>query len=101
MIYQHKNFILDTNQSGKGKLYVDGSLRFMGDPYIAIQMLLRFSENHPDVRAMFKQQLEMREKPRFTQSEKKVKEEPPEQPKPKVKPQRRSRSGMSKWAMSK
>ena len=66
--------------SGKGKLYVGGHLRFMGDPYVAIQMMLRFSKNHPDVRQMFKSQLEMREKPRFTKPEKRV-EEPPEPPK--------------------
>ena len=53
----------------KGKLYVNGWLRFMGDHYVAITMLLRFSENHPDVRAKFKTQLEMREKPRFTETE--------------------------------
>ena len=53
----------------KGKLYVNGWLRFMGDHYVAIQMLLRFSENHPDVREKFKTQLERREKPRFTETE--------------------------------
>ena len=57
----------------KGKLYVNGWLRFMGDHYVAIQMLLRFSENHPDVREKFKTQLEMREKPRFTETERNAK----------------------------
>ena len=56
--------------NGKGKLYVANRLRFMGDPYVAIQMLLRFSNNHPEVRKKFQQQLEMREKPRFANSEK-------------------------------
>lgn len=79
MIYQHKNFILDMDGS-KGKLYVGGQLRFMGDPYVAISMLLKFSDNHPDVRAKFKAQLEMREKPRFEEPEKRI-EEPPEPPK--------------------
>lgn len=69
MIYKHKNFELDMNGS-RGKLYVGGWLRFMGDPYVAIQMLLRFSNNHPEVRKKFQQQLEMREKPRFANSEK-------------------------------
>ena len=55
--------------NGKGKLYVGNRLRFMGDPYVAIQMMLRFSENHPDVRHMFRHQLEMREKPRFTKAD--------------------------------
>ena len=59
-------------KGNRGKLYVNGHLRFMGDPYVAIQMMLRFSENHPDVRHMFRHQLEMREKPKFTQSEKSI-----------------------------
>ena len=72
MIYQHKNLTLDMNDN-KGKLYVNGWLRFMGAHYVAIQMMLRFSENHPDVRHMFRHQLEMREKPRFTHSERSAK----------------------------
>ena len=75
--------------NGKGKLYVGNRLRFMGDPYVAITMMLRFSENHPDVRYMFRHQLEMREKPRFTKSDKPV-ETQPEPPK-KEKVMRRSR----------
>ena len=71
MIYRHNNFVLDMN-GNRGKLYVNGRLRFMGDPYVAIQMMLRFSENHPDVKYMFRHQLAMREKPRFTKSEKKT-----------------------------
>jgi hypothetical protein len=43
-------------------------------------MMLKFSENHPDVRYMFRHQLEMREKPRFTKSDKPV-ETQPEPPK--------------------
>jgi len=66
--------------NGKGKLYVGNRLRFMGDPYVAITMMLRFSENHPDVRHMFRHQLEMREKPRFTKADKPV-ETQPEPPK--------------------
>ena len=79
MIYQHKNFVLDMN-GRKAKLYRSGRLQFMGDPYVAIQMMLRFSENHPDVRHMFRHQLEMREKPRFTKADKPV-ETQPEPPK--------------------
>ena len=64
----------------KAKLYRNGRLQFMGDHYVAITMLLRFSENHPDVREKFKTQLEMREKPRFEEPKKRI-EEPPEPPK--------------------
>ena len=72
VIYRHNNIVLDMERGNRGKLYVNGHLRFMGDPYVAIQMMLRFSENHPDVRHMFRHQLEMREKPKFTQSEKSI-----------------------------
>lgn len=72
VIYRHNNIVLDMEKGNRGKLYVNGHLRFMGDPYVAIQMMLRFSENHPDVRHMFRHQLEMREKPKFTQSEKSI-----------------------------
>jgi len=79
VIYRHNNLVLDMD-NGKGKLYVGNRLRFMGDPYVAITMMLRFSENHPDVRHMFRHQLEMREKPRFTKADKPV-ETQPEPPK--------------------
>jgi len=79
VIYRHNNLVLNM-ANGKGKLFVGNSLRFMGDPYVAIQMMLRFSENHPDVRQMFRQQLSMREKPRFVKNIKPI-ETPPESPK--------------------
>ena len=41
----------------------------MGDHYVAITMLLQLSDNHPDVREKFRQQIEQREKPRFTNME--------------------------------
>ena len=72
VIYRHNNIVLDMEKGNRGKLYVNGHLRFMGDPYVAIQMMLRFSKNHPDVRHMFRHQLEMREKPKFAQSEKSI-----------------------------
>ena len=59
----------------KGKLYVNGRLRFMGDHYIAIKFFIHHSENHPDVLKMFEKQLEQREKPKFTQSERERKQE--------------------------
>ena len=68
MIYQHKNFVLDMN-GRKAKLYRSGRLQFMGDHYVAITMLLQLSDNHPDVKEKFRQQIEQREKPRFTSTE--------------------------------
>lgn len=101
MIYKHKNIVLEKDTS-KGKLYINGNLRFMGDGYVAIKMFVDASNNHPEVLKMFQKQLEQREKPKFTRSEKKAQEEPPEppKPKPKVKSERRSRIGMSNFRMT-
>ena len=74
----------------------------MGDGYVAIKMFINASNNHPEVLKMFQKQLEQREKPKFTRSEKKAQQEPPEppKPKPKVKSEKRSRIGMSNFRMT-
>ena len=102
MIYRHKNSELHTDDNGRSKFYINGGLRFMGDPYSAMKMFIDASNNHPEVLKMFQKQLEQREKPKFTRSEKKAQEEPPEppKPKPKVKSERRSRIGMSNFRMT-
>ena len=87
VIYKHEDSILDCNDR-RGKFYVNGQLRFMGDHYIAIKFFIHHSENHPDVLEMFKNQLEQREKPRFIQSEREKRQEeyrnrPMEEPTPK------------------
>ena len=87
VIYKHEDSILDCNDR-RGKFYVNGQLRFMGDHYIAIKFFIHHSENHPDVLEMFKNQLEQREKPRFIQSEREKRAEeyrnrPMEEPEPK------------------
>lgn len=99
MIYKHKNIVLEKDTS-KGKLYINGKLRFMGDGYVAIKMFIDASNNHPEVLKMFQKQLEQREKPKFTRSEKKIQEEPPEppKPKPKVKSESQRRSRLSNAA---
>ena len=66
--------------TSKGKLYINGQLRFMGDGYVAIKMFIQHSNNHPEVLKMFEKQLEQREKPKFTQSERERKQEEPPEP---------------------
>ena len=87
VIYRHEDSILDCD-GRRAKFYVKGRLRFMGDHYIAIKYFIRYSEDHPDVLEMFKNQLEQREKPRFVQSEREKRAEeyrnrPMEEPTPK------------------
>ena len=87
MMYRHEDSILDCNDR-RGKFYVNGQLRFMGDHYIAIKFFIHHSENHPDVLKMFEKQLEQREKPKFVQSEREKRAEeyrnrPMEDPEPK------------------
>ena len=87
MMYRHEDSILDCNDR-RGKFYVNGQLRFMGDHYIAIKFFIHHSENHPDVLKMFEKQLEQREKPKFVQSEREKRAEeyrnrPMEEPEPK------------------
>ena len=73
VIYRHENSILDTNDR-RAKFYVNGQLRFMGDSYVAMKWFIQHSDNHPDVLKMFEKQLEQREKPKFTQSERERKQ---------------------------
>ena len=47
----------------------------MGDGYVAMKWFIQHSDNHPDVLKMFEKQLEQREKPKFTQSERERKQE--------------------------
>ena len=50
----------------------------MGDGYVAIKMFIQHSNNHPEVLKMFQKQLEQREKPKFTRSEKKENKKNPQ-----------------------
>jgi len=88
VIYRHKNSELHTD-AGRGKFYVNGGLRFMGDPYTAMKMFIAYSENDPKVLKQFEKQLEMREQVRWKKDDEKLKEEqrqkPVEEP-PKKKP---------------
>ena len=66
MIFKHENFVLDTQNAGRSALYKDGKLEFLGDGYRAITILVRNCKDPAPVREKFYNQLNMREKPKFS-----------------------------------
>ena len=60
MQYVYKNLVYD-NQNNKGILYKDGQILFMGNSWSGILQFLSETNNAPEVRDMFKAQLEQRE----------------------------------------
>ena len=67
-IFKHENFVLDTENAGRSALYKDGKLEFLGDGYRAITILVRNCKDPAPVREKFHNQLNMREKPKFSTS---------------------------------
>jgi len=65
-IFKHENFVLDLNAAHKSILYKNDKLLFMGDGYKAIQILISQSADSEPVKKKFKSQLQMREKPKFS-----------------------------------
>ena len=92
MRYVYKNFVYN-NQDNKGTLYKDNKILFMGNAWSGILQFLKETNDAPEVRAMFKAQLEQREKIKYKLAQKeKVVESPkvdktptPPSPKPKKK----------------
>ena len=70
MKYVHEDLELRM-EKGEGILSSGNTLLFKGFPYTAIKMMLNASKDAPEVYAMFRQQLEQREKPRFEDTDKK------------------------------
>ena len=68
--YIHDNIMLEMDSSSRAKVYKNGNLVFLGNGWTAIKIFISESDNHPDVIARFRQQLEQREKPKFQMSEK-------------------------------
>ena len=66
MRYVYKNLVYD-NRDSKGLLYKDNKLLFMGNTWSGIMQFILHSGNAPEVREMFKAQLEQREKPMYTE----------------------------------
>ena len=54
---------------GRGRVYQDGKLMFMGDGYIAIKHLLLYTNNAEEVKTHFQAQLSTREKCRWDKKE--------------------------------
>ena len=64
MIYQYENVELEL-LNGRGVISVNNKLVFKGHGYLAIKEFIRYSNNAPAVIRRFKDQLNMREKPKF------------------------------------
>tara|TARA_B100000287_G_C20108931_1_gene573574 strand:+ start:86 stop:388 length:303 start_codon:yes stop_codon:yes gene_type:complete len=73
MIYQYENVELEL-LNGRGVISVNNKLVFKGHGYLAIKEFIRYSNNAPAVIRRFKDQLNMREKPKFRDLEEKQKE---------------------------
>ena len=71
MKYVYKNLVYD-NRNTKGLLYRDGKLLFMGNTWSGILQFLAYSNNAPEVREMFKAQLEQREQIKFKQHQRDI-----------------------------
>ena len=72
----YKNFVYN-NQNNKGILYKDNKILFMGNTWSGILQFLSHSGNAPEVREMFKAQLEQREQIKFRAESKKPKDPEP------------------------
>ena len=68
-IFRHENMELDLTTSSKAKLYKDGMLLFIGDGYKAILSMISNSKDKEPVREKFNNQLNMREKPKFSKGD--------------------------------
>ena len=71
MVYQFKDYVYVHNQ-GKGKLYKGNHLIFKGNAWSGICQFLNSTNNAPEVREMFKAQLEQREVVKFKQHQRDI-----------------------------
>ena len=76
MEYVYKNFVYN-NQNNKGIFYKDNKVLFMGNTWSGILQFLSATDNAPEVRKMFKAQLEQREIIKFRAESKKPKDPEP------------------------
>ena len=81
-MYQYNEFTY-VHDYGKSRLYQGNHLLFKGNAWSGILMFLSHTDNAPEVRKMFKAQLEQREKPKEEKKTKAMKSEVNEMP-PKV-----------------
>ena len=80
MIYKYENFTFIYGGGKGGKLYKDRHLIFKGNSWSGILMFLSKTDSAPEVREMFKAQLEQREKPK-KQEKRKPKHQETDKPK--------------------
>jgi len=84
--YIYNNLVYD-NRNNKGVLYRDNKILFMGNSWSGILQFLAYSDNAPEVREMFKAQLEQREQIKFRVESKKPRDpEPIKREEPKKEP---------------
>ena len=98
MVYEYKEFVY-VHDYGKSRLYKGRNLIFKGNSWSGILMFLQHTDNAPEVRAMFKQQLEQREKPKHKEVRKPKNEvdEMPKVEKPKPPPTKKYKKAKSLW----
>ena len=70
-MYFYNDLVFD-NRDNKAVLYKDGKILFMGNSWSGIQQFLSYSNNAPEVREMFKAQLEQREQIKFKQHQRDI-----------------------------
>ena len=71
MVYEFKDYVYVHNH-GKGKLYKGKQLIFKGNAWSGIIQFLNATNNAPEVREMFKAQLEQREVVKFRQHQRDI-----------------------------
>jgi|TARA_B100001094_G_scaffold178719_1_gene172853 hypothetical protein len=93
LVYEYKDFVY-IHDYGKARLYKANHLLFKGNAWSGILMFLSHTDNAPEVRKMFKAQLEQREKPKEKKLKAKneINEMPPKVEKPKPTPTKKKKS---------
>ena len=95
MVYYYDDFVY-VHDHGKARLYKANQLLFKGNAWSGILMFLSQTDNAPEVRKMFKAQLEQREKPKEEKKTKAMKSEvnemPPKVEKPKPTPTKKKKT---------
>ncbi len=86
MEYEYDGYVFN-NMDNRSVLYKDGRLLFMGNSWSGIMQFLNFTNHAPEVKEMFRAQLEQREVVKLRAEAKKPKDpEPPVVQEPKKKP---------------
>ena len=76
MEYEYDGYVFN-NMGNRSVLYKDGRLLFMGNSWSGIMQFLNFTNHAPEVKEMFRAQLEQREVVKLRSEAKKPKDPPP------------------------